>query len=124
MKLMNGIWLSEILLPASFGTGGSWDLQKFEGFFCEWGGVQWGHRSVKLTVGPSSVLFNQCSMLLGVGIHQLQTVYIYLTSGAKAPDNRVLPVGPCWVTWVPHIPHVHPTSNYATDSSLEGPGPG
>ena len=39
-----------------------------------WGGVGWADKSVKLTVRLSSVLFNQCSILLGKCVCQLNTV--------------------------------------------------
>jgi len=40
---------------------------------------------VKLTVRLSTVLFNQCSILLGKCVCQLQIVYAYLASGGFDP---------------------------------------
>jgi len=43
-----------------------------------WGG---GHKSVELIVRPSSMFFNQCSVLLGKCARQLQMVYVYQIPG-------------------------------------------
>ena len=47
-----------------------------------WG---WGHKSVKLTVSLSSVLFNQCCILLRKCVHLWQIVYVCLDPGCFAP---------------------------------------
>jgi len=64
--------------------GGSWDVQKFKVL----GAVSLN--SIR------SMLFNQCSILLGKCVCQLQTVCIYLAFGGKAPDPHRCSPGPHW----------------------------